>query len=80
MKKAIEAPFRQICTNAKRDADDYIDFAKEKYGVGYNSAADELSNLVKDGILDSKRSIQIALEQAKTSAILLLNVKVVVTI
>ena len=80
MKKAIEAPFRQICTNAKRDADDYILFAKEKYGVGYNSAADELSNLVKDGILDSKRSIQIALEQAKTSAILLLNVKVVVTI
>lgn len=80
MKRAIEAPFRQICTNARREADDYIQKSREVYGVGYNAATDEQANLIKDGILDSKRSIQVALEQAKTSAILLMNVKVVVTI
>lgn len=80
MKKAIEAPFRQICINARRDPEDYINQARESYGKGYNATTDEVADLVKDGILDSKRSIQVALEQAKTSAILLMNVKVVVTI
>ncbi len=80
MKKAIEAPFRQICTNARRDADNYIAYSKAYYGVGYNASTDEQSDLLKDGILDSKRSIQVALEQAKTSAILLMNVRVVVAL
>lgn len=80
MKEAIESPFRQICINARRNPEDYISFARESYGKGYNATTDEVADLVKDGILDSKRSIQVALEQAKTSAILLMNVKVVVTI
>ena len=80
MREAIEAPFRQICINARRDAESFLPAARSFYGIGYNSATDEQANLVKDGILDSKRSIKIALEQAKTSAILLMNVKVVVTI
>lgn len=80
MKEAIESPFKQICINARRDPENYIAFAREKYGRGYNATTDEVADLVKDGILDSKRSIQVALEQAKTSAILLMNVKVVVTI
>jgi chaperonin GroEL len=80
MKVAIEAPFRQICTNARRDAEPYLHAARSFYGLGYNAATDEQANLVKDGILDSKKSIKVALEQAKTSAILLMNVKVVVTL
>ncbi len=80
MKKAIEAPFRQICTNARRDSEVYIRLARDTYGVGYNATTDEAANLLKDGILDSKKSIQVALEQAKTSAILLMNVRVVVTL
>lgn len=80
MKKAIEAPFRQICINARRNPEDYIQSARDNYGFGYNAATDEVANLFKDGILDSKRSINVALEQAKTSAILLMNIKVVVTL
>lgn len=80
MKEAIEAPFKQICINAKREPEKFIGLARETYGVGYNATSDEAANLLKDGILDSKRSINVALEQAKTSAILLMNVKVVVTL
>lgn len=80
MRDAIESPFRQICTNARRDAEDYIQYARDNYGVGYNATTDEVEDLVKSGILDSKRSINVALEQAKTSAILLMNVRVVVAL
>ncbi len=80
MKTAIEAPFNQICINANRNPEAYIPAARGFYGIGYNAATDEQANLLKDGILDSKRSIKVALEQAKTSAILLMNIKVVVTL
>ncbi len=80
MKEAAEAPFKQICINARRNPEDYIQYARSYYGVGYNASTDESSDLVKDGILDSKKSINVALEQAKTSAILLMNIKVVVTL
>jgi chaperonin GroEL len=80
MKSAIEAPFRQICINSMRDPEEYIESSRAKYGMGYNAATDEIASLLKDGILDSKKSIKVALEQAKTSAILLMNIKVVVTL
>lgn len=80
MKRAIEAPFNQICINANRNPEAYIPGARLSYGIGYNAETDEQANLLKDGILDSKRSIKVALEQAKASAILLMNIKVVVTL
>jgi chaperonin GroEL (HSP60 family) len=88
MKKAINAPFQQICTNAGRAYKDYLPSFYNKffgnrviddYGIGYNAITDEVSNLIEDGVIDSKYSIRVALENAKSVAKLLSNVRVVIT-
>ena len=77
LKKAIKAPFNQICSNANRNGKKYLKQI-DKYGLGYNAITDEVSNLIDDGVIDSKYSIRVALENAKSIAVLLLNVKVVI--
>ena len=77
LKKAIKAPFNQICSNANRNGKKYLKQI-DKYGLGYNAITDEVSNLIEDGVIDSKHSIRVALENAKSIAVLLLNVKVVI--
>lgn len=77
LRKAIKAPFIQICENANRKAKNYL-VEIDKYGLGYNAVTDEISNLIEDGIIDSKYSIRVALENAKSIAVLLSNVKVVI--
>lgn len=100
MKRAIQAPFKQISINAKVDLEDEFVYegvfnrwlsipsdtkpnkvmrSFHTYGMGYNATTDEVSNLIEDGVIDSKYSIQVALDNAKSVARLLLNVKVVIT-
>jgi len=88
LKKAIQKPFKQICTNANRD---YRDFTNEgsfnfwkrnplkEYGTGYNATKDKLSDLIEDGIIDSTKSIRIAIENAVSVSKLLLNTNVVIS-
>lgn len=52
---------------------DYITPAKENYGVGFNSAEDKMSNLLEDGIIDSKLSIRVAIESSLTVGIQMLS-------
>ena len=42
--------------------------------MGYNAVTDEISNLFDDGIIDSKKSIRVALESATERAIQMFNI------
>lgn len=79
IKKAIQAPFNQICENANRKPNNY---KKDCiiYGYGYNAVSDEVSYLIEDGVIDSKKSLRVSLENALSVSKLLLNTKVVISL
>lgn len=88
VKEVIKEPFKQILLNANRKqksyllspfGKDYMKFSKRYYGVGYNATTDEVSNLISDGIIDSAKSIKVALDSAKEVAIKVLLTQVIVT-
>lgn len=81
VKEVIKAPFKQIISNANREEnqESYLVSALETYGAGYNAKTDKVSNLIEDGVLDSTKSIRVALDNAKSVAVQLLNVGVIVT-
>lgn len=79
VKKAIQAPFNQICENANRKPNRYKKQC-DVYGLGYNAVNDEVSNLIVDGVIDSKKSLRVSLENALSVSKLLLNTKVVVSL
>jgi len=87
VKRVITAPLLQIVKNANRkhttsflkQGKDYLTPSKKRYGYGYNAKTDEISNLIEDGVIDSAKSIRVALDNAKSMASKLLNVGVVVT-
>lgn len=77
-KEAILSPFKQICINSRRtDFDTYLKPSFETYGVGYNGSKDEVSNLIEDNIIDSKKGLSSALKNAKSTAIMMLNIDVI---
>lgn len=78
-KKAILAPFKQICINANRKPKLYLQETQDKYGYGYNARKDESSNLIEDGIIDGCKSTIISLENAFSVSKLVLNTQVVIT-
>jgi chaperonin GroEL len=88
VKKVIQEPFQQILKNANRtdfESRDwfrksklYSDYAREVYGVGYNTRLDKVSNLIEDGVIDSAMSIRVALESATESAVKMLNTGVII--
>lgn len=86
VKEVIKEPFIKILENANRKTKtkswhwykDYMKHSEQKYGVGYNAVTDEVSNLLRDGIIDSKKSIRVALESATERAIQMFNIDVVV--
>lgn len=87
VKEVLKEPFIKILENANRKTktkwwqfyyNDYITPTTKEYGVGYNAEKDEISNLFDDGVLDSKKSIRVALESATERAIQMFNIGVVV--
>ena len=77
-KKALVAPITQICSNANVEFSN-LDFGKLKYGVGYNVTTDRVSNLIDDGILDSTKSIRVAVENAVSVSKMIINTGVVIS-
>ena len=84
----FKEPFIKILDNANRKTKlkwwqfwrtDYISPAQENYSMGYNAVTDEISNLFDDGIIDSKKSIRVALESATERAIQMFNIGAIVT-
>lgn len=80
-REAIQMPFKQIILNANRQekTEEFVTPTLQTYGVGYNAKTDRVSNLIEDGVLDSTRSLKVALENARSVAERLLNVGVIVT-
>ena len=48
-----------------------------QYGMGYNAVKDEITDLLKDGIIDSKKAIRVALESSTERAIQMLNIRTI---
>jgi chaperonin GroEL len=85
VKTVLRAPMLQILKNANRKnsrwgilGTNYLKHSEGYFGVGYNASTDEISNLNDDGIIDSKKSIRVALESASESAIKMFNTGVIV--
>jgi len=79
LRRALEAPIRQIATNA--GADGSIVAAKVRDGkaaFGFNALTDEYEDLVKAGVIDPTKVVRSALQNAASIAGLLLTTEAVV--
>lgn len=77
---ALDAPFKQICTNANRNYKKYYRESQKIYGKGYNAYTDQKSNLIDDNIIDSTKSIRTALENAMSVTKLILNTAIIIAL
>jgi len=80
LKKALLSIIKVICENSKVEAVPYISAAKKSYGQGFNAKKMKQSNLITDKVIDSTKSLRVALENAKSVVELLLNVRIVTTL
>lgn len=79
VKKAVEAPLRQIAYNAGVDPSVVIEKVKEnKEGFGFNAANLKYEDLMKAGIIDPTKVTRSALQNAGSVASLLLITQCVV--
>ncbi|MGV8142935.1 MAG: chaperonin GroEL [Candidatus Pacearchaeota archaeon] len=77
LKRALEAPFRQILGNAGVAADSYIRDMVD--GKGYDARNDQVVDMIQAGILDPVKVTRSALENAASVAMLLLTTEAVVS-
>ena len=83
VKKVLKEPFLRILKNANREQKyfwqkNYIKNAEKTYGIGYNATLDSISNLISDGVIDSSKSIKVALESATETAVKMFNIGVII--
>ncbi|KXK32263.1 MAG: 60 kDa chaperonin 1 [Candidatus Hinthialibacteria bacterium OLB16] len=80
LKKALEAPLRQLAANAGLEGSIVVEHVKkEKKEVGFNVATGEYTDLVKDGVIDPTKVSRSALQNAASIAGLLLTTEALVT-
>ncbi len=78
--QALEAPAKQIASNAGVDGDLVVEKIKEgKAGFGYNASTGEYTDLVKAGIIDPALVAKQALLHAASVAGIMLTTNVLVT-
>ena len=77
---AIQAPVRQIATNAGVDASVVVGKLLEnsEYNYGYNAGTDTYEDLVKSGVIDPAKVVRTALEDAASVAGLLITTEAMV--
>ncbi|HIE54110.1 MAG TPA: chaperonin GroEL, partial [Chromatiaceae bacterium] len=80
LRKAMEAPLRQIAQNAGVDAGIVVSKIKEskEVGFGFNALTLEFEDLLKKGIIDPTKVVRSALENATSAASTLLTTETVV--
>jgi chaperonin GroEL len=80
VKRALEAPLRQIAENAGLDGSIIADKAKgQKDNMGFNASTMEWEDLVKAGIIDPAKVTRSALQNAASIASLLLTTECIIT-
>lgn len=78
--RAIEAPLRQLATNAGREGALIVDKVKAAEGnVGYNVATDEYVDLIEAGVVDPTKVTRSALQHACSISGLLLTTECLIT-
>ena len=79
--RALEAPLRQIAENAGQDGPVVIQNVRSenKPTHGYNAATDSYEDLVKGGVIDPKKVVRMALQNASSVASLLLTTDALVS-
>lgn len=79
VKKALEAPVRQITENAGVEGSIIVNRLKsEKPGIGYNAAVDKFEDMVAAGIVDPTKVTRSALQNAASVSAMLLTTEAVV--
>lgn len=76
VKSVLQEPFKRILYNSNRQM--MFETFNPEFGRGYNAITDEITNMVEDGVLDSTKSIRVAIESATETAIKFLNTSAVV--
>ena len=80
LRRAMEAPLRQIVTNAGEEASVIVNKVKEGTGnYGYNAASGEFADMIAMGILDPAKVTRSALENAASVAGLMLTTECMIT-
>lgn len=80
LRRAMEAPLRQIVTNAGDEASVIVNEVKNGTGnYGYNAASGEYGDMLEMGILDPAKVTRSALEHAASVAGLMLTTEVMIT-
>jgi chaperonin GroEL len=78
---ALEAPIRQIATNAGAEGSIVVEEVRTKKQAtyGYNAATNTYTNLVEAGIVDPTKVVRTALQNAASVASLLLTTEAILT-
>ena len=80
LRRAMEAPLRQIVTNAGDEASVIVNEVKNGSGnYGYNAATGQYGDMLEMGILDPAKVTRSALEHAASVAGLMLTTEVMIT-
>jgi chaperonin GroEL len=79
VKRALEEPCRQIADNAGLEGSVIVDrVKKEAQSVGYDALVGEYTDLVKAGVVDAKKVMRLALQNAASVAGLMLTTEALV--
>jgi chaperonin GroEL len=80
VRKAIQAPARQIATNAGADGSVVVGkiMEKDQYSYGYDAQAGEYGNLVTKGVIDPTKVVRSAIQGAASVAGLLITTEAMV--
>ncbi|MDQ0190046.1 chaperonin GroEL [Alicyclobacillus cycloheptanicus] len=79
VRKALEAPVRQIADNAGVEGSVIVErLKKEKVGIGYNAATGEWVDMIEAGIVDPAKVTRSALQNAASVASMFLTTEAVV--
>ncbi|MGB2931443.1 MAG: chaperonin GroEL [Methyloceanibacter sp.] len=80
VRRALQAPARQIAENAGEDGAVVVGkiLDKENYAFGYNAASGEYGDLVKQGVIDPAKVVRTALQDAASIAGLLITTEAMI--
>ncbi len=81
IRRALEAPMRQIAANAGQDGSVILQNVRgnKSKSHGYNAATGEYEDLIKSGVIDPKKVVRVALQNAASVASLLLTTDALVS-
>jgi len=79
IRRALEEPVRQIANNAGHEGSVVVDYLKKAEGsMGFNALTEKYEDLMETGVIDPKKVVRTALENAASVAGLMLTTEAVI--